>query len=412
MHDYYALAGIFWSTDTLPGQANRGNLGGNGYVDPDRLVSLPSSGKTNAVASQSAGPIVHSMTDYSRQWSSNRNVRYTTDPNFAMSAREGKIEDCELRIRGEAFDYGPAVPRGQLKIPSLPRLPPIPKNVSGRLELARWIASPENPLTSRVLANRVWQHLFGRGLVATVDDFGTTGEAPSHPELLDWLAMELVDKKWSMKQLIRTIVLSRTYRLASTGLAANDAVDPSNSWYWRQNLRALELEPLRDSLLYVGGMLDDSRPYGIQVTGHGGKQPNKYLLKFDDPYRTVYIPVMRSLVPDVYGTFDFPDPTQIRGLRDVTTVAPQALFLMNNEFAIDCARGAAEQLLTAGGDDAARVEQAYLRIYARRPTAAETATALDFVRGLEPEGVRDPEAYRWSTFVQALISGAEFRYVR
>jgi hypothetical protein len=374
---------------------------------------LPSRGNDDARNAQSNGPIVHSMTDYSREWSGNRNVRYTTDPNFAMSAREGKVEDCELRIRGEASDYGPTVPRGDVRIPSLPRLPPIPPGTSGRLELARWIASPEHPLTSRVMANRVWQHLFGRGLVATVDDFGTTGEVPTHPELLDWLASEFVAGKWSTKQLIRTIVLSRTYRLASAGLAANDAVDPNNAWYWRQNLRALELEPLRDSMLFIGGLLETERPYGIQVTGHGGKQPNKSLLSFSDPYRTIYLPVMRSYVPDIYGTFDFPDPTQIRGLRDVTTVATQALFLMNDRFAVDCARGVADQLLETRLDDSGRIERAYLTIFARRPTAVETATALKFLSELQPDAdVRDPVRYRWSTFVQALMSGAEFRYVR
>ena len=293
------------------------------------------------------------MNDYSREWSGNRNIRYTTDPNFAMGAREGKV--ARLRTphprRSVRSRTGRAARRraDSVAAPNAadPERHERPIGVGSLDRVAA--ASADGPRDGQ---SRLAASLRPR-LVATVDDFGTTGEAPTHPELLDWLAAELVDNDWSMKQLIRTIVLSRTYRLASTGLAANDAVDPNNMLYWRQNLRALELEPLRDSMLFVGGRLDESRPYGVQVTGHGGKQPNKSLLSFHDPYRTIYLPVMRSLVPDIYGMFDFPDPTQIRGLRDVTTVAPQALFLMNDRFAVDCADGAAEQLLAANLDDAA-----------------------------------------------------------
>jgi hypothetical protein len=260
----------------------------------------------------------------------------------------------------------------------------------------------------------VWRHLFGRGLVPTVDDFGTTGEAATHPELLDALAAQFVRDGWSVKRLIRSIVLSRTYRLASSGDAANSAIDPDNRFYWRQNRRALEFEPLRDALLLVSGRLESERPYGIQVVGTGGKTGNRSLLSIHAPYRTIYLPVMRSLVPDVYGTFDFPDPTQIKGSRDSTTVAPQALFLMNDEFVVDCAEAAAERLLDEPGlDDAGRVRRAYLQTYGRTPTAAETTAALELIDALRPgAGTRDPERYRWTALVQALLAGAEFRFVR
>jgi hypothetical protein len=301
-----------------------------------------------------------------------------------------------------------------VRIPSLPRLPPIPAGVSGRLELARWIGSRENPLTARVMVNRMWRHLFGRGLVPTVDDSGTSGEAPTHPELLDHLAADFAGNGWSVKRMIRTIVLSRTYRLASSNNPTNVAVDPDNRLYWRQNLRALEFEPLRDSLLFVSGRLESERPYGIQVTGAGGKQGNRSLLGVEAPYRTIYLPVMRSLLPDVYGTFDFPDPTQIKGSRDSTTVAPQALFLMNDRFVVDCARSTAGRLLERTDlDDSGRVRLAYLELYGRAPTAAETTAAIGLIDALDPESrTRDPQLYRWTALAQSLLSGAEFRFVR
>jgi hypothetical protein len=415
MYDYYALAGIFYSTETLPGQAGRNQLGAGGYVDADRLVRLPTRGGVNTAASVDGGQGIHSMSDFQQAWSQNRNVRYTTDPNVAMGMRDGDVRDCEFRVKGEAYDLGPAVPRGDLRIPSLPKMPSIPRGVSGRLELARWIGSPQHPLTARVMTNRIWQHLFGRGLVRTVDDFGVTGEGPTHPELLDWLADDFVRNGWSMKKLIRQIVLSRTYRLASTGSKEMEAADPDNLWYWRSTLRALEFEPLRDSMLYVAGRLDEQRPFGIQVVGTGGKQGNRSLLSINDPYRTIYLPVMRSHVPDVYGVFNFPEPTQIQGLRAATTVAPQALFLMNDRFAVDCASAAAERMLAESpqSDAAAIVRRTYLRLFARPPTVAETKTALAFLMSLQPAAAgRDDVHYRWSALMQAMFAAAEFRYVR
>jgi hypothetical protein len=416
MRDYYALAGIFYSTRTLSGQAQCHEQGGGGYVDAERLVRLPRSKSGDQINPDDVGrPIVHSMSDYRAEWSVNRrDPRYTTDPNLAMGATEGNVADCELRLRGEAYDLGPTVPRGDMRIPSLPRMPSIPPGVSGRLELARWIGSPQHPLTARVMSNRIWQHLLGQGLVRTVDDFGATGEAATHPELLDWLASEFVREKWSMKKLIRTIVLSRTYQLASTKTDAGEKLDPHNRLWWRSNQRALELEPLRDSMLFVAGSLETERPYGIQVAGTGGKPGNRALLGFDAPHRTIYLPIMRAHVPDVYGVFNFPEPTQIQGSRAATTVAPQALFFMNDRFAVECAESAARRLLEESPrDPVARLRLAYLRLYGRAPTTNEVRTAGTFVAALQsdPSG-RDDELYRWTVLTQALMAGAEFRYVR
>jgi hypothetical protein len=181
-------------------------------------------------------------------------------------------------------------------------------------------------------------------------------------------------------------------------------------------MRRLELEPIRDSMLAVAGRLMFDRPQEIAMAGNGGKGKwggTRSLLPIDAPYRTIYLPVLRSLLPPLYQTFDFPDPAQIQGRREVTTVAPQALFMLNSDFADDVSRDAAFHLLGATNlTDADRVAAAYWRVLARPPTAEESAEALALLDDLRPEGVRDAESYRWSVLVQALMSSAEFRYVR
>jgi hypothetical protein len=305
------------------------------------------------------------------------------------------------------------VPRGDIQIPGLPRLPQVPEGAGGRLELARWLTSPNNPLTARVLVNRVWQHLFGRGLVLTVDDFGFNSEPPTNPELLDHLAKRLMDDGWSLKRLIRAIVLSRTYQQSTATQAAGQEKDPDNALLWRQNLRRLEWEALRDSLLAVSGRLSDERPAGIQVAGIGGKSPKsqvRSLLPITAPYRTVYLPVLRDKLADETLLFDFPNPCLLQGQREVTTVAPQALFFMNSDLVAQAARDTAELLLDeAGRTDAARAQWAYLRVLRRPPTAEETADAIALAGSLD----RDLSAtYHWAALIQALFASAEFRYVR
>jgi hypothetical protein len=258
--------------------------------------------------------------------------------------------------------------------------------------------------------------LFGRGLAATVDNFGVNGTPPTHPELLDHLATRFVEEGWSVKRLVRAIVLSRTYQLASTGQSQARQVDPQNDLYWRRDMRRLEVESLRDSLLFVSGRLELDPPSGIQVAGMGGKGKGgvvRSLLSVDAPYRTVYLPVLRALVPSLYTTFDFPDPCQISGQREVTTVAPQALFFMNGEFVHRCAADAAEQLLSERmSTDEQRVRMLYQRLFARGPDGEELADAIGFLERLEPPaGERNARHYRWTALVQALIAGGEFRYV-
>jgi hypothetical protein len=411
MRDYYALAGVFYSTKILPGVSFRGQ--GNGYVDHEELVVLPVMQGSRLIEPQIV-PGTHSMNDYQDRWrTGERNIHYTTDPNRCMGVTEDEIADCEIRLKGDPHEYGPQVPRGDLRIPQLPKPARPTGRQSGRLELAKWIASPTHPLAARVAVNRIWLHLFGTGLVATPDDFGATSEPPSHPELLDHLAVRFTKNGWSVKQLIRAIVLSHTYRLSSDTLAnaAAREADPDNRLYWRANLKRLEFEPLRDAMLAAAGRLSLDRPEGIQVMGTGGKSRLSSatgLLDVEDACRTIYLPVIRARLPEAYGTFDFPDPCQIVGRREVTTVAPQALFFMNGRLAADCAESAVEQLAAQPlSSDVARAAWLYRRLFGRNATSDEIRSAGQLLGRLSS----DP-AERWAVLAQALMCSAEFRYVR
>lgn len=425
MRDYYALAGVFQGIRMLPGVAHQRDSGRQGYVHPGSLISLPdidasSDAWTTAAAVQPPRlpPGVHSMSDYQDQWRTGlRDIRFTTAPNVAMGVLADEPRDCAIRLRGEPWDLGDVVPRADLRIPGLPPGPQVANDSDGRLELARWLTCDQQPLTPRVMANRVWQHLFGVGLVRTVDDFGANSEPPTHPELLDHLAWQFRRDGWSIKRLIRSIVSSRAYRMSSATQDAAREVDGVNALLWRMNVRRLEFEPLRDALLDAAGRLSVDRPVGIQVAGIGGKSSKSQvhsLLPLDSPYRTVYLPVLRAKLDDALATFDFPDPCLLQGQREVTTVAPQALFFLNSPFVIQCADDMADRLLHYAGEaDAERVDWIYRRLFARpaEPDEVQSATAL--VHKLQPPSDGESaDRYRWSAVIQALFASAEFRYLR
>ncbi|WP_254513023.1 DUF1549 and DUF1553 domain-containing protein [Anatilimnocola floriformis] len=417
MRDYYALAGVFQSLDLRPGVAHQRESGGEGYLHPSNLLALPSSDAEVArVLSVSLPAGIHSMSDYQDEWRTGlRDIRFTTASNVAMGVTAAEPRDCAIRVRGEPQDIGDDVRRGDWQLPGLPRGPQVAASSGGRLELARWLTAANQPLTPRVMANRVWQHLFGVGIVRTVDDFGMNSEEPTHPELLDHLAVELRDNGWSLKQLIRGLVLSRAYRLSSVHQPSAAEADGSNSLYWRMNLRRLEIEPLRDSLLEIAGRLELDPPAGIQIAGIGGKSPQsqvRSLLPFSSNYRSAYLPVIRAKLPEELTTFDFPDPCLLQGQREVTTVAPQALFFLNSDFVVECAHDTARRMLDLNlKDEQAHIDWIYRRCFARPATAAEEKAALKLVHELQPSA-RDAETYRWTALIQALFATAEFRYLR
>ncbi|MEM7011044.1 MAG: DUF1549 and DUF1553 domain-containing protein [Verrucomicrobiota bacterium] len=410
--DYYAMAGIFYSSWTYSGTPHMSEHASYGYVDPEMLVALPTDldSKIDRVRSVPVG--VHSMSDL-RQFGGKVPPPFEIMENAAMGMRDGKPVNCELREGGVVWDRGIAPQRGDIRISGLPEFPDVPEDASGRLQLAQWIASPENPLTARVIVNRVWQHLFGRGIVETVDNFGLSGREPSHPQLLDHLAVRFVEEGWSVKNLIRTIILSRTYQLSGDHQTTAYEVDPDNALYWRARPRRLELEPLRDSMLYVAGVLNPDRPEPGHISGNGnrGRGRVKGNLGFSSAYRTIYLPIIRDQLSDEYGLFDFPDPSTISGSRHVTTAPPQALFFMNSQFVADASYDVVDRIFDLASSDQERVELAYQIILSREPAADETRDALELMKDLDVSGLNDPEGYRWSVFIQSLLGGAEFRYV-
>lgn len=353
------------------------------------------------------------------QNNNNRKKKFPKVPrtaNYAMGVREGgKIDDCQVNIRGEARNLGEKVPRGFLQVLTdhyNGRSEHLSKpKQSGRLELAKWLGSETHPLTARVMVNRLWHHLMGSGLVRTVDNFGEMGERPSHPELLDHLARRFMDEGWSVKGMIREIMLSEAYRRAPDHQEAASAVDPENRLWWRANVRRLQAEPLRDAILAISGQLDRKRPEGSPVMYQPFKDMRRLPTQKNPEWakkRSVYLPIMRGYVPGFLQAFDFAEPSQVMGRRDVTTVSTQALYFMNSPFLMDQSRWAADRLLTSEVDPKKRLGMAYRLCFGRRPTPEEAEASRAFLQDTEEQLPRE----RWAGLFQVLFGSAEFRYIR
>jgi len=293
-----------------------------------------------------------------------------------------KPQDSRVFIRGQAEVKGDIVPRHSPEILAMGGKPKPFTDGSGRLELARDIASPTNPLTARVMVNRVWMYHFGEGIVPTPDNLGTQSEAPSHPELLDYLANYFIQSGWSLKKLHRLIMLSRVYQESSETIPAYEQIDSENRFLWRANIRRLDFESLRDSLLVFSGRLDPAI---------GGKPVNLT----DEPYsyrRSVYGYIDRGRLPELMSLFDFSDPDMPNSRRSSTIVPQQALFLMNSPMAIEVSRDiVARPDFTWATNDTQRVVQLYHIIFQRPPHAAEIQLGLQFV-GQEEAGEPKPSA--------------------
>jgi len=328
-------------------------------------------------------------------------------PEMVQSFDEkSKPRDLKIHIRGSIDHLGAIVPRGALQVANHGPAPKMPTNASGRLELADWIVDPANPLTARVMANRVWHWLFGEGLVRTVDNFGTTGESPSHPELLDHLADQFIQQGWSVKKLIRTVALSKTYRLSS--VRGEQREDPENRLLAHMNHRRLDAEAIRDTMLSVSGALN------LEMGGatFASTLKTDVDFQFEEPRRSVYVPVFRSSLPELFEVFDFANSSLVTGRRDVSTVAPQALFMMNHPFVRAQAKLTAERLLSdSQPKEAQRIDHAYLRILGRHPTAAEVSLSQEFLKSVI-DTTENGRVEAWTQMVQSLFSTIDFRYVR
>ncbi len=339
-------------------------------------------------------------------------------PQYAMSARDrAKPVDVKVAVRGNYREQGELAPRGFLSAVEITNQPKV-KAGSGRLELAQWIASPDNPLTARVMVNRIWHHLFGRGLVASVDNFGMTGKLPSHPQLLDSLALQFVRDKWSVKRMVRAIMLSRAYQLSSARDAKNVEIDPDNDHFWRASPRRLEAETIRNAILTVSGQIDLKRPTGSTVTALGDQLARGIPTEKIQPpsnHGSVYLPVVRDYVPELFDLFDFPSPSLVSGRRSVTNVPAQALYLRNSKFVAEQTQHAAKRLLAAkqATDDSQRVELATRWALGRAASPDELAGALKLVeqiRAVKREGA-DRNVDAWAAWFHTLFTTAEFRYL-
>jgi hypothetical protein len=370
--EYYALAGFFDSTTML--------FGGGG-------------GK----GAKGAGP---------------GGIHTLSDGEQAMGVKDAaKGTDTAIALRGDSTKRGETVPRGFVTIATLAEPPKINRSKSGRLELATWLTDPKNPLAARVATNRVWQHLFGRGLCNSPDNFGFLGERPTHPELLDYLATQFVANGWSTKKLIRAVVLSRTYQMAATPDPANAKADPDGVYLWRKAPRRLDAEAFRDAVLRVSGNLDPQAPKrSLAPTNFNPRQPPKTIPESNS--RSVYLPVLRGApLPESLALFDAANPNLVVAQREETTVPAQALFLLNSPFIIGQSKAAAKRLLADPKlDDAARVDLAHQLMFSRPATTEEIARATAYVELLKKETRSVEEA--WASYCQAMFASAEFRYVR
>ena len=417
--EYYAMAGIFHSSSTWYGtvetQGNRRNsrlrtLPVETAETPARPLTAESREALKKVVAASreeqARLIVQAREDRkndtydsftyfirTRRVKDRMNVaaaqlnNYTEDGTAkpqAMGMRErGYGRGTRLLVLGQARRARQTVPRGFVSIVNPDFTFQFSRRSSGRLQLADWIVDDRNPLTARVMVNRIWHHLFGQGLLRNMDNFGSTGGDPSHPELLDHLAMEFKENGWSVKHIIREIVLSHTYRLASDYDSANYSADPDNRYLWRRSKRRLEAESIRDTMLSVGGLLNQERPRGSAVSDAGDGRvgrgrTNSRALSASTDHRSVYLPIVRGLVSESLRLFDYAEPSMVTGKRDITTVPAQALYLMNDSFVLRVADALALRVIADEQTLDERIQRAYQLAYGRLPRADELVKSQRF----------------------------------
>ncbi len=344
---------------------------------------------------------------------SNLQQRLESRPTYLTLVEKSPAQDVSIHIRGDVHNLGATVPRGFLTALGTLGAPPIAADSSGRVELAHWLSASDNPLTGRVYVNRVWSWLMGQGIVASTHNFGTTGLAPTHPELLDWLATQLTDHRWSTKHMVRLIVHSQAYRRSVTGGDAQQlAIDPSNRFYWRGQSRRLSVEALRDAMLQVSGELD-STPGGSLIAA-GTVVDYHYAHR--GSRRSVYQPVFRNALPELFEAFDFADPSTSLGTRPRSTVSTQALTLLNHPWVVARASACAERLRREVGivEPQAYVQRLYGECLGRAPTQIELASCLDFLQSSSTNNVDslDQAQLAQVQLAHALMASLDFRYLK
>ncbi|TVQ02410.1 MAG: DUF1553 domain-containing protein [Planctomycetaceae bacterium] len=439
--DYYALAGIFLSTETLWGNAANEKL----TAPPTPLHTLtslaPRPDMDLATADPGVADAVAAGDAKDKKKPAKGDKAAKAPVALAMGVRErdaAKITHCKVNLKGQSNKLGDEVPRGFLESVRGEGAPPtIPDDQSGRLQLAEWLTRGDHPLTSRVLVNRVWLHLLGQPLVPSPDDFGHYGDRPTHPELLDHLAGTFQRDGWSVKRLIRRIVLSRTYQLSSTASPEQLAADPDNRWLGRHPRKRLDAESLRDRMLAVSGLLDLRRAGGSaieQLDVLVNKEGNLHRPSFG---RSVYLCMLRNSPPPELAPFDFPDGIRPIGMRHRTTLPAQSLYLLNSPFVVDVANRFAERIWAdAEGSFEAAVSTAFDQAIGRPPSELETEQATKLLAQwpneqlsadeaeaesgpeadtdtdeVDPLGDSPPELAALAAVCQALLAANEFRYL-
>ncbi len=360
------------------------------------------------------------------------------------------MRSARILVRGEIDQQAQEVPRGFVQV-----LGNLPKQLSpkssGRLELAQWMVSKDNPLAARVMVNRIWQHLIGKGIVREPDNFGVSGPAPTHRDLLDYLAIDFMDNGWSIKHMIRSIATSRVYRISSAYDPERFEADPENLWIARANPKRLGAEAIRDSMLTASGSINlkpakssmfasfgpavmgpngpqniplifapnainDDRAANLRrLLGGGMRNPTINQMEVANYHRSVYLPVGRNVLPRALDVFDFADPNSVTGTREVSNTAAQALYMMNNPFVLELSDAFARRVMQSTKDPQGRVDRAFQLAYGRSASTDEVNASLRFLRRAKESQDQVPadEALfkAWSQLCQALIAAAEFRIV-
>jgi len=336
------------------------------------------------------------------------------EPEMACAVSDDKPVIQKVLVRGDYNSLGEVAPKTFPLVIAGPNRQVVAEG-SGRKELAEWLASGSNPLTARVMVNRLWQGHFGEGIVRTPDNFGKMGERPTHPELLDYLAAEFVEKGWSIKEMHRTLLNSSTYQMASGATAEQVKADGENKLYSRFPRRRLLVEEMRDGMLAISGRIDLTMGGTLQSGfGTDGENSNGRLSLSPEEQtrRTVYLPLRRANLPALLNLFDFGDATTPNGKRVVTNVAPQALFLMNSKFVSEQADAVAKSVAADASLDAKqRAERLYLRVLNRPPSAGEVDNALSYAASFRQKFPKTVESDAWQSVARILLASNEFIYV-
>jgi len=435
--DYYALYGIFVST-TFPYAGSEEfqskKFPRSGFVplvEPERAEPSLKKYHARMAALETEIRSVESAKNPKSRGRSNslakelarlKNASLPIDLPGCYGVTEGKSVDVAIQRRGDPGNAGAVIPRGVPRLAFLAADPPAATrpDASGRLELARWLTQRRHPLVARVIVNRVWQHHFGRGIVATSSNFGLRGEPPTHPELLDWLAARFVAEGWSIKAIHREILLSRTYQLAGGFDPANAAIDPGNRWHWRFSRRRLDAESIRDAMLAVSGSLDLRKPAPHPfppIDDWHWTQHNPFKALYPTNRRTVYLMTQRLVRHPYLAIFDGPDTNSSSEARTRSTVPLQALYLLNNPFVLEQAAAMAQRLTAVADLAVERITRAYLLAWGRPPRPSERDRALELIRACqralatasEPAPRRESEA--WTSLCKVLLTANEFLYV-